>query len=478
MRFTRSILIIGLACLVSCSGLQAQPEPGSTAYVRTVLGQLIQRELERGLPSISLALVKGDKVVWSAAYGYANLATKTPATPETVYLSASTWKSVTATALLTLVDAGKCQLDDPINQYLGDKPVQDNPDDPVTIRSLLNHTSGLSDDGGQDSRYNVQAWSRSNPQVPALEDIATTLKAIEPVGENWRYNNSAYGLAGLLVEKISGMPYEDYVVQAILKPAGITNHHPISLDPHMIERMAANYLRGKNGELVAESPSLSTFYAAGDAHIRAEDMARFLAIYLNDGAIGDKQIVSREMVMAAHRPFREKYGLGFWIYEDERGHTRVTHGGNWHAAVTAMLGDKTAGVGAFVATNVGQTQATYRIADAAVRLLRGEKVSPSGRQPVALGEKQLAKLAGRYQQADGIEISLRIDADKIIFQYPEYPPYNSVQWTYLPASPEVLFEPDMSMELRVKYNRQGQVEGFDMVQHGWIEYGFTRRIAE
>jgi len=88
-------------------------------HVKSTLEKLIEKEMSEGLPSASLALVAGDRVIWSTAYGYANVRMKIPATPETFYPTASTLKPVTATAILTLVEQGKCKLDDPVNKYLG-----------------------------------------------------------------------------------------------------------------------------------------------------------------------------------------------------------------------------------------------------------------------------------------------------------------------------------------------------------------------
>jgi CubicO group peptidase (beta-lactamase class C family) len=113
---------------------------------KTVLAGLIEKTMdEQGIPSVSIALVKGDEIVWTEAFGYANVRTRTAATPDTIYSTGSTFKSVTATALMQLVEQGKCNLDDPVNQHLGDIRVQDRiqSEQPVTIRHILSHWSGL-----------------------------------------------------------------------------------------------------------------------------------------------------------------------------------------------------------------------------------------------------------------------------------------------------------------------------------------------
>ena len=179
----------------------AQPEeaksagPGTRAYMETVLAKAAQKELDRGLASVSVAVVQDGEVAFAEAYGYANVAQQAEATPDTYYISASTLKPVTATALLTLVDQGKCSLDDPVNAYLGDAAVKDDPPGSVTIRHILDHTSGLSDEHGQNMHTIVSVWDPHRRGLIPQEELAAAMVTVEPAGETWRYNNTAYMLA-------------------------------------------------------------------------------------------------------------------------------------------------------------------------------------------------------------------------------------------------------------------------------------------
>jgi len=391
-------------------------------------------------------------------------------------MTASTLKSVTATAILTLVDQGKCRLDDPVSRYLGEAAKGDAAWRGVTIRSLLDHTSGLSDDGGQDQRYTVNVWDRERPTVAGLDEITASLESLEPAGDTWRYNNSAYTLAGLLIEKISGLSYEQYIVDNILAPVGAATVNPISPTARTAELTAFNYYRREDGGFEPADHNFDGLFPAGGARLRAEDMARFLGAHLNGGRFNGNRILSRALVDEAHVANKAQYGLGWWTYQDDNGNTMITHGGNWPSAVTGMLGDKDARVGAYVMTNVGQTQATWRIAEAAVRLLRGEEVSPAGRGAVAVATAELDRLAGTYEQVDGIRISVIREDGHLQYVYPDQAPYNGVVWTYLPASGAVFFEPNMGTELQFHENNDGEIDGFQMKQHGWLDYGFVRRI--
>src|SRR5438034_4020698 len=124
-----------------------------TVNIDRVVAELepeIQRALLAGnIPSASIALISGDRVVWSNAYGYSNLWARTPATPSTVYLIGSTFKAMSTIALLQQMEQGKFKLDDRVNDYLTEFKIQgEDPLHPVTFRHLLTHTSGLPGDFG------------------------------------------------------------------------------------------------------------------------------------------------------------------------------------------------------------------------------------------------------------------------------------------------------------------------------------------
>jgi CubicO group peptidase (beta-lactamase class C family) len=331
-------------------------------HTKEVLEKLIEQELATGVASISIALVKGDEIVWTAAYGYANVYTKTPATPETIYVTGSTFKSVTATAILQLVEQGKCKLDNPVNQYLGDVQIDDNEERPVTIRHILSHTSGLTA-----GARTANLWQRRLPAT--LEEMTKKLKSIRPVEEKYEYNNFAYGMAGLLVEKISGMSYEDYIVKKILAPLGVKTAHPVEPNAVMVERIALPYVKTSKGTTLPVSQVRYDVYPAGDVYLTAEDMVRFLAAHLNGGEFQGGRILKRKSVKEARTKQFFGYGLGWFLGKLADGHTVIQHGGGVPGFLTSMVGDVDAKVGVYVMSNSGNTRP---IAMAALTLLRGE----------------------------------------------------------------------------------------------------------
>ena len=404
---------LGLLLLLVLPGSAAIAQNGrfDLAKTKTVLTGIVEKTLaENGVPSMSIALVRGDSIVWKAAFGYANVRTRTPATTETLYSTGSSFKSVTATAVMQLAEQGKLKLDDPINKYLGDAQVKDSSSKPVTFTHILSHWSGL-----RNGAETQPIWSRKLPKT--LEAMTSSLYSIRAPETKWEYNNFAYGMAGLLVQKISGQEYEQYIVEHVLKPLGATTTHPVYPSPEMVERMALPY--GAGGSLGKPEPVAQVHfdvYPAGDVYLTAEDMARYLAAQLNGGVFHGTRILSEESVREMHKPrFGGDYGFGFWMVHDSAsGHTLIHHGGAIPGHRAFLIGDLDAHVGVYYMTNSdylpdATPPAQSEIVYAALKLLRGEVYVPRPQpKSVAVDEKVLDSYVGSYDFGGGTIIISRV----------------------------------------------------------------------
>ena len=366
---------------------------------KTILSGLAEKTLaDNGVPSMSIALVRGDSIVWTAAFGYANMHTRTPATTETLYSTGSSFKSVTATAVMQLAEQGKLRLDDPINKYLGDARVKDSSAKPVTFTHILSHWSGLTN--GAETQ---PIWSRKLPKT--LEGFTSALTWVRAPETKWEYNNFAYGTAGLLVQKISGVEYEQYIVDNILVPLGVTTPHPVYPSPEMVERMALPYSAGGNlGKPAPVAQVHFDVYPAGDIYLTAGDMARYLIAQLNGGVYHGHRILSEESVREMHKErFGGDYGFGFWMVHDTAsGHTLIHHGGAIQGQRAFLIGDLDAKVGVYYMTNSdflpdAAPPAQSEIVYAALKLLRGESYTPRPQKKgIAVDEKLLNSYVGTY----------------------------------------------------------------------------------
>src|SRR5687767_4010429 len=189
-RFVRLIgaSLIVMMLPITAHRTQAQQRGFDLERTKQVLTDLIERTLkETGVPSISIALVRGDSIVWKAAFGYANVRMKTLATPETMYNAASTFKAVTATALVQLAEQGKLQLDHPIDRYLGDSGFRGRTTSgqPITFVHLLSHWSGLTSLPGVGEKEMKSIWGQDNPQ--SLAQAVVELRSVRPPGTQFEY---------------------------------------------------------------------------------------------------------------------------------------------------------------------------------------------------------------------------------------------------------------------------------------------------
>src|SRR5262249_31356451 len=174
----------------------------------------IQRALLEGkIPSAAVALISGDRVIWTGAYGYSNLWARTPATTSTVYLIGSTFKAMSTVALFQQMEQGKFKLDDRVNDYLTRfKIPNEEPQHPVTFRHRPTHPRGLPGDFGP-----VPVWGDTAP--PALEEyLRKSLKVTKPPLSSIVYSNLAYTLVGYLVQKFSGAPFKQYIQEHVFTP--------------------------------------------------------------------------------------------------------------------------------------------------------------------------------------------------------------------------------------------------------------------
>ena len=384
---------------------------------KTVVSGLIEKAMkDRGVPSVSIALVRGDTIVWKAAFGYANVRMKTPATTDTLYSTGSTFKSATATALMQLEEQGKFKLDEPVNKYLGDVQVQDRlqAEKPVTFRHILSHWSGLTA-----GAVTKPLWGRELPK--SLDKMVAGLYSVRPPETKWEYNNWAYGMAGLLVQKISGEEYEKYMVEHVLAPLGVTTPHPVYPSPEMVEVMALPYEPGgPNGKPRPVEQVHFDVYPAGDIYLTAEDMARFLAMQLNGGMFRGTRILSEASVNAMHVPqFGGSYAFGFSVRKDANGHTMIRHNGAIPGQSSYMVGDLDAKVGVYFMSNSG---APSSIGEAALKLLRGEDYTPPAEPKiVSVDPSVLDRYVGVYRLSSDTTFTVSRDGSKLMMQQGDAP---------------------------------------------------------
>lgn len=280
----------------------------------------VQKQMgRRHIPGVSVAVVKGGEVVKLKGYGLANIETNTPATEETVYQLASVTKTFTATAVVMLSEEGKFGLDDKIAAHLKDLP---DAWKEVTIRQLLNHTSGIK------SYTSIPSFHETpRKDFPRLEIIDLVAKApleFAPGAEH-RYSNTGYFLLGLLIEEASGKPYGEFMAERIFQPLGMSrtraNDHS-AIIPGRAHGYSWDGKELKNGEYVSPSQP----YAAGMLTSTVADMLKWDAALASGKLLGAQTLEGMWAPAQLSGGEKAGYGLG-WQTSEVNGHRLISHGG-------------------------------------------------------------------------------------------------------------------------------------------------------
>src|SRR6201988_49651 len=357
---------------------------GQTINIDRVVAELepeIQRTLIAGnIPSASIALVAGDRVIWTGAYGYSNLWARTPATPSTVYLIGSTFKAMSTIALLQQMEQGKFKLDDRVNDYLTDFKIQgEDPQHPVTFRHLLTHSSGLPGDFGA-----FPVWGDTVP--PTLEEyLRKSLKVTKPPMTSVVYSNMAYTLIAYLVRKFSGVPYKQYIQEHIFTPLEMTST-AFEPRPEMDERLSVPYtVEEKTGSQVAAVRLKASVWPAGIVYGTVLNQANWLIANLNGGVFKDKRIIGtqtlEQMFTRQYDQFKggiegiwgnETAGFGLtWWTQLRAGSRYIAHSGSVPGYTAFLLGNREHKLGFAILTNGNRAHPhLFKLADRAIDLLK------------------------------------------------------------------------------------------------------------
>ncbi len=246
------------------------------------------------IPGVVVVFVQKGEVIFAKGYGYANLETAVPLDPEaSVMRIGSISKPFVATAVMQLVEQGKLDLHADVNQYLTTFQIKDSFPEPVTLTHLLTHTSGF-----EDPPY----VSNTDPQQvqPLREYLAATFVArTHRPGEVYSYSSCGYDLAALIVEEVSGVPFDQYVAQNIFKPLGMTHSHYVQAPP-LPENLATGYFY-QDGVQGPQPMDYDSGYPSGSIVSTAADMARFLLAQLQHGCYNNVCILKSETIAQMHQ---------------------------------------------------------------------------------------------------------------------------------------------------------------------------------
>ncbi|MEQ2006246.1 MAG: serine hydrolase domain-containing protein [Limisphaerales bacterium] len=418
MRFSTHLTLMAAACLSTGA---AQPTPPEFVNAIAQLKQAAAAEVERGiLPGFSIALVDDQRIVFSAGFGLADVKRKAPARADTIYRVGSISKLFNAVAVMQQVEAGRLDLDAPVQKFAGDFRIQSRfPDTgPVTLRQLLCHRSGLIRESPVGGYFDDQ-----QPTVIATVRSVADCALVNRPNTHTRYSNIGATIAGYAAQTVSGMAFDFYQRQHILGPLGM-NDSSFVITPAVRRKLSNSYMRMANADGTFRHETSPLFelgtIPAGNLYASAEDLARFMSCLFDEGhTAAGARILSAESLKEMFTPqltgATNGFGLGFSIGRFGS-FKAVSHGGavyGFSSSFIALPGPK---VGVIVLANEDIAMGPVsKLAEAGLELLLQAKF---GRAPVAkptpvkLDTAALAAFAGDYE-SESYWARLEVNGDKL-----------------------------------------------------------------
>src|SRR5664279_5612323 len=332
----RAVAVLLVTCSTMLSASDSSPD---------AVDQFVHTEMEKQhVPGLSLLVSRNGQVVRAQGYGTANVELQVPVKPATIFQSGSVGKQFTATAVMMLVEQGKVGLDDPLTKYFPEAPSTWKQ---VTIRELLSHTAGFTD-------YPKDFDMRKDYSETDLQNIVEKIPLAYPPGTSWSYSNLGFLTLGIVIHKVTGEFYGDFLHERIFAPLGMNSTRIIS-EADIVPNRSAGYklVKGKLKNQDWVSPQLNTT-ADGSLYFSIEDLAKW------DAALYTEKLLKRSSLeqmwtvakLSNGQPNSGHYGFG-WFIETKHGHHVVEHEGSWQGFQTQIsryVDDK---VTVVVLTNLG-----------------------------------------------------------------------------------------------------------------------------
>jgi CubicO group peptidase (beta-lactamase class C family) len=381
------------------------------------LEQVVQAELkEKNAVGAGVAIVKGDRVVFSKGFGAANIETNAPIGGDTLFQIGSITKTFTAAMILSMAQEGKLNLDAPIGDYaknLSPKLSR------VTLNQLLSHTAGIIDEPDE---FGAGDESLMASYIRSWKDDYCLFGA----GEVFSYSNSGFALAGFTAQEASGKLYADLVSERIFQKLGMrsTTFRPTVA---MTYPLAVGHLTkpGEKPIVVRPLPQDARLYPAGTFYTNLNDMARFAIAFLNGGQIEGKQILAPSVIEKMSAPRAKmlsagddtSYGYGLFM-NTRRGARVVWHNGSMTGYVATMLlvpERKFAVIILGNTNNVTLDKSEEKALELNVKL-EPLKDAPKAKPALPLTEAEMQKLVGVYAQPNRFKIEVFVRDGKLFIK--------------------------------------------------------------
>jgi CubicO group peptidase (beta-lactamase class C family) len=336
------MVVLWISTASGLPGLVTVDRPdAATSKTEKIDAYLLRRIKEQLIPGVAIGIVDHDRVVHVAGFGVADPSGR-PVTPQTPFILGSVSKSFTAMAVMQLAEKGQIDLDAKVRHYIPWFTLVDDSSQNITVRQLLNHASGIS----------VETSEKFAPSADvsdaALENRVRDLRMEHldrVVGSDFEYSGTNYAVLGLLVQIVSGEPYESYIQKHIFEPLRMGHSYTSETEAEK-QGLATGYLYWFLFPRATKLPFNRGSLPQGYIISTAEDMSHYLIAQLNGGRYGDVQVLSAAGIAEMHRPAiatwkpATSYGMG-WEIGPIAGIPTIWHEGsvpNYHSNIVLIPG--------------------------------------------------------------------------------------------------------------------------------------------
>jgi len=424
-------VFFAMVFLCSCTGPKCEDTHGDNyACTKEWATWYITNNLIKNgnVPSVVMALVDDQEVVWQEAFGYANLEKEIFASVDTVYKMASVTKPFTALAIMKLYEDGVIDLDVPITNYLPDFSMKTrfSDSDPITIRSILSHRGGFPH---PENRLIGESLGLEPFERISLKEIVDALKddyVAYPVGSRFNYSSVGFIILGRIIEVVTGGDYSDYMQENILNPLGMSDSTFFSSSVEEGKITPGYYIDDNKKTVALPLVDYSGLPATG-LYSTLSDMTKYLKFLFREGEVDDKQLIGKEtlemMYVDSHSRPQDPatYGLPWGLFPLSTGHLTAGHGGDLPGFKTFINILPEEKLGIIIMANI-QDALLAPLGATALELMLESKfgikpVKQTTPEAVSVDRATLEKYTGKYGLDSGspIEIALKNNTLQLIF---------------------------------------------------------------
>ncbi|MCG3089769.1 serine hydrolase domain-containing protein [Sporosarcina cyprini] len=393
--------------------------------------------VEKGLvPGAMLGIKRDGESIFEKGFGFRNVEAQLPVTADTVFGIASMTKSFTCAGIMKLQEEGKLSVRDLIVTYLPELKGSSEQAEQITIHHLMTHTAGYpplathvyarknsieADPSAKD--YGLDLLNNPGPHIETYDEMLAFManddfKWLGAPGEYYSYSNDSYGLLGVIIARASGQSYESFIEENVLIPAGMTRSFFDMKRLDELDDVTTLYMKAKDGSHVYEAPlwwDAPSMRAVGYLKSTANDILRYLEMYMNEGVVAGVRILSKESIEQMMTPHVEYepgkcYGYGLRIIPDYFGSKLISHGGGLKGVSSYMVAIPDKKLSGVILTNVADVEAGDLLMDALNKVEgRSYDASPFTYDTQQVTEEELRKFEGVYISGEGmnVEIAMR-----------------------------------------------------------------------